>query len=113
MRVTKTIVASLVLFTMAISAKPSWCRYAHTYVEIRICSNRNLINLDYELNGVYNRVARILKRYDYSRYRWLKRSENRWIKSRDEDCYDMPNSCIVRKYESRIDYLYSILDEYR
>jgi len=34
----------LTVFTLAIQARPSWCRNAHTSVEKRICNSRELID---------------------------------------------------------------------
>ncbi len=66
----------------------------------------------FELSNVYNRLADIYRRYDYPSYRWLVRSEKRWIRERNTDCYDMSNRCIRRKYNQRIDYLYRLLKDY-
>ncbi len=65
------LVLSILAITSMLFAKPVWCRNAHTYVEKRICNSRSLIDLDYELSDIYNRLKSMLKRYDYSKYRSL------------------------------------------
>ena len=105
---------ALIIFTVLILAnptfaRPSWCRNAHTSVEKRICHNRYLIDLDYELADVYYRIAHFLKRVDRSLYRKFVQNEKEWIRERNTDCYGMPDSCIERKYHQRIELLYSFL----
>jgi uncharacterized protein len=104
------IVATLALFTVVVSAKPSWCRYAHTYVEKKICRTPHLIDLDYELTNVYKRVKSIL-RDDRTLRKELIRSERDWVIERDTDCYHRSSRCIARKYRQRINYLYRYLDD--
>ena len=111
----KTILAFIILgFTSSLFARPSWCRNAHTYVEKRICHSRYLSDLDYELNDIYHRVKDILREEDRYLYRRLIRSERRWIRNRNADCYRRSNRCIARKYRRRIRYLHryfrSIMD---
>jgi uncharacterized protein len=108
-----SIIFTVFILTMPIFARPSWCRSAHTYVEKRICHNRYLMELDYELADVYYTLRDILKRADRSLYREFVQNERDWIRERNTDCYGMPDSCIERKYQERIEALHYLLRKIR
>ncbi len=103
------LILSMVVFIPSLSAKPSWCKDAHTYVEKKICQNRDLIDLDYEESAIYIRIREFLKENDKKLYEMFLKDEEAWVRERDTDCYKMPNSCIKNKYQERIDYLHSII----
>jgi uncharacterized protein len=107
------IIFTILTLITPIFARPSWCRNAHTYVEKRICHNRYLMDLDYELADVYYTLRDILKRIDRSLYREFIQNEKDWIRDRNTACYGMPDSCIERKYQERIDDLHYLLRKIR
>jgi uncharacterized protein len=88
--------------TIPVFAKPSWCKYAHTDVEKRICKDRKLIDLDYEENAIYTRIKDFLEKNNKKLYKELLKNEKEWVIERDTDCYHRDNRCIEQKYKDRI-----------
>ena len=105
---TKYIVLAILLSTSILSARPSWCRNAGTYVEYHICENPRLWELDYDLVNVYNSVKSML-RYERRERRRLIKSERNWVSRRDRDCYMAGDYCIEQKYKNRIHQLYRMI----
>jgi uncharacterized protein len=103
-------IVSLVLVLISpLFAKPSWCKYAHTYVEKKICRNKKLIDLDYEESAIYTRIRDFLKYEDKKLYKLLLKDEEKWVRERDTDCYNMSDRCIEIKYREGIRELYSLV----
>lgn len=79
------------------------CTGTGTPDEVTICGNATLINLDWQLYGVYQSL---LKRLDQNQQAKLAREEGSWVKQRGECQKDV--SCLAAAYKSRIDQLQSV-----
>jgi len=80
--------------------KPSWCKYAKSYVENKICSNKQLSDLDDKLVEAFNKALITVNNPDK-----LEEKEKEWVKRRDIECNQKGISCIRNKYIKRIRYL--------
>ncbi len=79
------------------------CTGTGTADEAAICGNATLIDLDWQLYGVYQAL---LKQSDQSQQAKLAREEGVWVKQRGECQRDV--GCITAAYESRIEQLQSM-----
>ena len=71
--------------------------------EVEICRSATLIDLDWQLYGVYQAL---LKRLDQNRQTKLAQEESAWVKQRGECKKDV--SCLSAAYKSRIVQLQSM-----
>jgi uncharacterized protein YecT (DUF1311 family) len=79
------------------------CTGTGTPDEVAICGNATLIDLDWQLYGVYQAL---LKQSDQSQQTKLAREEGVWVKQRGECQRDI--SCLTAAYKSRIEQLQSM-----
>ena len=79
------------------------CAGTGTPDEVAICGNATLIDLDWQLYGVYQAV---MKQSDQSQQTKLAREESVWVKQRGECQRDV--NCLTAAYKSRIAQLQSM-----
>jgi uncharacterized protein YecT (DUF1311 family) len=79
------------------------CTGTGTPDEVEICKSATLIDLDWQLYGVYQAL---LKRLDQNRQTKLAQEESAWVKQRGECQRDV--SCLTAAYKSRIVQLQSM-----
>jgi uncharacterized protein YecT (DUF1311 family) len=79
------------------------CTGTGTPDEVAICGNATLIDLDWQLYGVYQAL---LKQSDQGQQTKIAREEGVWVKQRGECQRDV--SCITSAYKSRIEQLQSM-----
>jgi uncharacterized protein YecT (DUF1311 family) len=79
------------------------CSGTGTPDEVEICKSATLIDLDWQLYGVYQAL---LKRLDQNRQTKLAQEESVWVKQRGECQRDV--SCLTAAYKSRIVQLQSM-----
>jgi uncharacterized protein YecT (DUF1311 family) len=79
------------------------CTGRGTPDETAICGNATLMNLDWQLYGVYQSL---MKRLDQNQQTKLGREEVSWVKQRGECQRDI--NCLTAAYKSRISQLQSV-----
>jgi len=89
-----------------ITNQPSWCKYAKTYVENKICSNERLWELDEKLVKIFN-----LALMEVDNASELKNSEKIWVQERDLECNSKSIECIINKYNQRIAFLKNLIEK--
>jgi uncharacterized protein len=86
------------------ATSPSFdCAKATHEVEMLICKDAGLADLDRSLSSLY---ATVLKHTPASQQKGLKAEQRGWVKGRD-DCWksDDMRGCVASEYRSRIDEL--------
>lgn len=78
------------------------CKYAKSYVEKKICANKELSDLDNLLSYTYKNT---MSKLDYKQKKILQKDELSWIKVRDITCEYAHVSCIENAYKNRIRFL--------
>ncbi len=96
------LIITIILFTLVVEARPSWCSNAHSQVEHRICDNSELSVLDDKITKLYRNVRKGVSGASKKR---LVSAQRTWIKNRNSNCQHSDDSCIKEYYVSRIQAL--------
>ncbi len=90
-------VAMLALLAPSASAQSFNCRYAKLPVEVAICQNDYLAQLDEEMASTYFRTVNSMRAAGmYRALRQYRRAHRRWLRRRNACGYD--SACIARAY---------------
>jgi uncharacterized protein len=101
-------VVTLLIMGCPLLAAPSFdCSKASTPVEIVICSNPSLANLDSEMASVYSAAIKSNQSYGTA----IRDNQRTWLKTRNKGCASTNHSvdCLAQLYQERIAELNSLL----
>lgn len=91
--------ACALLFTQLATAAGMDCAKAASVVEIAICANKPLYELDVQMGAVYRGLMKVSSEAQPE----LKRTQHQWLKTRDECAEDV--SCLSQRYTDRLQAL--------